>query len=334
MAFREFSTPAADYLLLLEGHFRVTNERTISGRMQELDAVVLEHIELGDCALESARELLYRSVNAFNPALSPSVHVSATPTRPAAVTAGNPGEKLPGSVTTPGSGAGFAPKDQLGDLGDLMERRARSLGKRLSCTIVDVNVTAPGLYTSYGISVLAALAGAVLVSKGNRMVRAAQAESRQLTRREFVRTTSFLLAGFYLLADLLFSPLVALVSGRLRDPWASLLRGRMELTPTPLVELRNAVAARKIEEQLAPKLQQELGRRPRIAIFYGGRHLTIESYLCSRRHRDGLLGAWALLGYPGVIREHLNRVLDLSYQPTGADGGTWTLTEKRCAAFP
>ncbi|MBI4864421.1 MAG: hypothetical protein HY815_29805 [Candidatus Riflebacteria bacterium] len=148
MAFRGFSTDVADYLLLLEGHFRVTNQAEISAAVNDLDSVVLEHIELGGSALESARGMIYRAVNAFNPNVQAQSAQASGPGVEPATAAATTAPAATGEAPGPAVRRLPSPRDQLGELGDLIERRAQRTGRALACSIVDVNLTAVGLYGS------------------------------------------------------------------------------------------------------------------------------------------------------------------------------------------
>lgn len=171
MAFRTFSTPSADYVLLLENHVRATNDAAIAARLADLDAVVLEHVELGGTFFDEARWAMFRLVNSLG----------GRRRAPEAVQAQDPGHTSaaphPGGPSTPPAAGRAEPSlrgDQLGALADQLEQSARRTRIPACCYIPDVNLTSPGLWGSYGVTAAVALAGAVLVSSSNRIVRGVQ----------------------------------------------------------------------------------------------------------------------------------------------------------------
>ncbi|MBR9683030.1 hypothetical protein GOV03_00645 [Candidatus Woesearchaeota archaeon] len=81
--------------------------------------------------------------------------------------------------------------------------------------------------------------------------------------------------------------------------------------PTSLHELRNAITARKIEEFIVPKLQKELGKKPLIAIVYGGFHAGIETDLKYVQLRDVVLSIYKKIDYAGIKKHNLNAVFEI-----------------------
>jgi len=79
------------------------------------------------------------------------------------------------------------------------------------------------------------------------------------------------------------------------------------LPPTPLFELRNAIAARKIEEFIAPKLKKDISK-PEIAIIYGAGHSGIELNLKNKFLRDKVIESYRLINYLGLKKEKLNLI--------------------------
>ncbi|MFH1072138.1 MAG: hypothetical protein V1743_01785, partial [Nanoarchaeota archaeon] len=92
---------------------------------------------------------------------------------------------------------------------------------------------------------------------------------------------------------------------------------RMHIVPTPQFELRNAISARKIEEFIAPELQESLGRTPSIVLFYGAGHSGLKEDLQSQGLRDSVLHSYGFLSYPGIDTTYLDIITNLSLSPEG-----------------
>jgi len=84
---------------------------------------------------------------------------------------------------------------------------------------------------------------------------------------------------------------------------------RTNLLPSPVLGLRDALAAKKIANYLIPKHKQE-GRKLQVAIIYGAMHSGIELRLQHPSLNDATLAIYHdLLGY--CSNETLNRVLEI-----------------------
>ena len=81
------------------------------------------------------------------------------------------------------------------------------------------------------------------------------------------------------------------------------------LPPTEVIELRNAIAAKKIEEAIAPRYKH----RPKIAIVYGGGHAGIEDCLKSKRRRDGIIGLFRKLNFPAMEKSTIDKITRAAY---------------------
>ena len=98
-----------------------------------------------------------------------------------------------------------------------------------------------------------------------------------------------------------------------------------------VMEARNAVFARKIEEYLAPELQQQLGRKPKIGMVFGAGHVGLEYDLKSKRRRDFTLWNWRNLNFrrwSGFDKELLGKVYEARH-----DGLEWQVTEHETGLF-
>jgi len=81
--------------------------------------------------------------------------------------------------------------------------------------------------------------------------------------------------------------------------------------PHPIGEFRNALIASKLEDYLAPKLMDELGRKPTIAIVYGALHAGIRHNLQSEKRRDTVMGAYRKLNYLWFNKPTLDNLVEL-----------------------
>ena len=68
--------------------------------------------------------------------------------------------------------------------------------------------------------------------------------------------------------------------------------------PMPVVEMRNAITAKKPEDYLVPELSNKFNKKPNIALVYGAAHTGIEGCLKSKLYRDVLLKAYSLPEFP------------------------------------
>lgn len=100
------------------------------------------------------------------------------------------------------------------------------------------------------------------------------AANKQSTRREFLkcfgRNVAKVTGGMALLHKWVLLPFA--YAQYVPEPVARLTSAVTHAIPDPIVAARNAIAARKIEEYIALKLKEELGRRPKIGIVYGAAH--------------------------------------------------------------
>ena len=79
-----------------------------------------------------------------------------------------------------------------------------------------------------------------------------------------------------------------------------------------MLEIRNAISAEKTESFLAPRLREELGRKPVIAMAWGSAHYGIKSILENpqERHRilrENKIGEYVKKSYPRSLRIHLDQ---------------------------
>jgi len=82
------------------------------------------------------------------------------------------------------------------------------------------------------------------------------------------------------------------------------------LPPTQIFELRNAIAARKIEEFIVPKLKK-INPKPTLGLVYGAGHSGIELDLKNKTLRDIVIESYKKIDYLGIKKEKLNLILEL-----------------------
>ena len=88
-----------------------------------------------------------------------------------------------------------------------------------------------------------------------------------------------------------------------------------------IMELRNAICARKTEEFIAPREKEKLGRKPKIGIVYGAMHAGIKLDLKYKKMRDFTIWNHKKLNfkeYFGLskkgVNESLNKVEEANYE--------------------
>jgi len=153
-----------------------------------------------------------------------------------------------------------------------------------------------------------------------------------MTRRNFWKCIGFqsgkIVGGAYLVSHFLHER-YTMNTGKNPEFLAKANSLRMHLIPTPQFELRNAISARKIEEFIAPELQESLGRKPCMALFYGAGHSGLKEDLQSQGLRDSVLQAYGFLGYPGIDTTYLDTITTLSITPEG----NYSLQHRKAGLF-
>jgi hypothetical protein len=100
----------------------------------------------------------------------------------------------------------------------------------------------------------------------------------------------------------------------------------------PLVEGRNAVNARNIEEFVVPHVCEKSGKdHPVVGLFFGASHVGLENDLKSKRRRNFTI--WNLRNlnlskYAGLDREELGTVCEVQH-----NGTEWKITEHSTGLF-
>jgi hypothetical protein len=196
--------------------------------------------------------------------------------------------------------------------------------------VVDV-LTTVGAGTFEDLSSLALDgAGLAMLYDGTKRIR--DAARAKTSRREFFKTISQKMpevaAGAFFASHLIYEG-VAIQSGEMPEPIAKVQALRTHILPTPRFGLRDAICARKIDEYVAPELQERLGRRPRIAIVCGAGHSGLRQDLQVPWLRDLYIRLYRSLGYPGIDTTYLDVVTNL--QQDGA--GHYSLTHRNSKLF-
>jgi len=107
----------------------------------------------------------------------------------------------------------------------------------------------------------------------------------------------------------------------------------MFLLQTSMVEGRNAINARKIEEYVVPKVADMSGKqKPRIGLAFGAGHVGLKHDLISKQRRNFTLWNFRNLNfgrYSGFNSEELEKVYEAH-----CNGRRWQVTEHRTGLFP
>ena len=127
---------------------------------------------------------------------------------------------------------------------------------------------------------------------------------------------NFLAPASLLLFDWKITKTASLNKDSLGNFSEKIISNKNYLLQNPLVEGRNAINAKKIEEFVAPILKDRLKRRPKIGMIYGAAHAGIKHDLQSRR-RNFTLWNWKKLNFSefsGFDKKNLNKVFEVKYQ--------------------
>lgn len=163
-------------------------------------------------------------------------------------------------------------------------------------------------------------------------------EHEKPDRREFLKGVCKGLFGMWLLngySGFLFG---ALSKGETPNVLESAAASVHRIPPNPLVEGRNCVAARKIEEFVAPLVRENNEKRPRIAIVFGGGHSGMKECLQGKAWRDSVLKAYKEANYLGLDIYTLPYVWemwpsDLGYGDCKLLGQDWFTARYNCELF-
>lgn len=177
-------------------------------------------------------------------------------------------------------------------------------------------------YTLYGAGgVLGIGASALMLRALSRTATNARREKRKLSRREWFR-----MIGLGVTSGVLSAPTLLTIIHKFRtsskdgvvDTEESIVRWmrKMDEFFLPIVAKgRNAVIAEKVDGSLAPKLKQELGRKPRILIHLGASHTGIVRMLQQPAERRETLKEMGDSILKGLENEHLDKAFRVRWDP-------------------
>lgn len=80
---------------------------------------------------------------------------------------------------------------------------------------------------------------------------------------------------------------------------------------------RNSVTAKKLEEFVAPKLQEELGRKPRIGMIYGAGHTGLEADIRYAWRRNFTLTNYRYFDPLRKFRCNIDTILEIDFSSDG-----------------
>jgi len=83
--------------------------------------------------------------------------------------------------------------------------------------------------------------------------------------------------------------------------------------PNPIVGFRDAAIARIVEEYILPNEMQE-GKELNVGIIFGAAHSGIEQKIRNKLLRDTTISAYESLGYPGILKNDLSKIVRLRYE--------------------
>ncbi len=149
--------------------------------------------------------------------------------------------------------------------------------KEISLYMVDVKLTGGGFASSIGFFALQLGAGVILCRQGVYELK------KKTSRRQFIKGGLKTLLGAAILGPHISQAINGFVEGEPVPAVPEITTALHYLPPTPMVELRNAISARKTEEFIAPQLEKKLGKKPLIAIIYACGHSGLKTDL---KHKD------------------------------------------------
>ncbi|MFB6144872.1 MAG: hypothetical protein ABEJ99_00020, partial [Candidatus Nanohaloarchaea archaeon] len=83
---------------------------------------------------------------------------------------------------------------------------------------------------------------------------------------------------------------------------------------------RSAITADKMEKMVAPKLSEDLGRKPNILVEYGSGHLDTKIYLKFPRIRENVISYHESKGFHQLDEDYLDSICEFRFQDFGTQG--------------
>lgn len=186
--------------------------------------------------------------------------------------------------------------------------------------IVDVLTEIPAIFFERLSNATLVVLGLFQAYTGIEQLRRIMRDEIRMSRRRFLKSigveSARTIGGAYLAFDFISGGFPTFFS----DYPEGLARAnslRRHLLPTPVIELRNAISARKIEEFVAPGLQRRINRKPKIVLVYGAGHSGLKEDLEHRGLRDFYINLYQRIGYAGIDTTYLDVVTTLSLIPDG-----------------
>ncbi len=188
-----------------------------------------------------------------------------------------------------------------------LRNNAEESKKNTKIYLVDVHLTSP----EFSKSAYFLKKSVHLLVGGGLALSAAFDFKKRTNRRKFLKGGLKVLASFGIFSSFAGLHINSNIEGEAIPVVSEIESFLGYMPPLPGIELRNAIAARKIEEYIVPELWRDLGRKPLIAIVYGGGHVGIETDLKYKGMRDSVIKTYDALGYVGIKTEDLNYVYEI-----------------------
>lgn len=210
-----------------------------------------------------------------------------------------------------------------------ISKAAHAAGKPIY--LVDADLTAIGYLGSAVLSIANAFMSYFLLKSARQD--AIEHSEKKFSRRQFLSTAAKTIAGLYLLNSFTAPVIASASKGEIPNIYQEISAEAQCMIPTPLIEVRNAVTARKVEQFVAPWLKIE---RPKIALVYGSGHAGLKKCLQNRQWRDEVLGVYRRMDYLGIKKatlEVVHEIIPSKYGWQEALGLEWETYTYNCDLF-
>ena len=178
--------------------------------------------------------------------------------------------------------------------------------------LLDAGVSAFGLAAGIAAFSLPLFLAPSVFSSAKEDIRGAS-EHEKTDRRQFLKGIAKGLFGLWLLNGYSGFFSAALIEGESPNYIESVAASVHRIPPSPFLEARNCVAARKIEEFVVPVLKEHKEKVPKIAVVFGGGHSGLKECLQGKAWRDSVLAAYKQANYLGLDIYTLNTVWEMWY---------------------
>ena len=203
--------------------------------------------------------------------------------------------------------------------------------------LVDADVSPFGLAAGIALMSIPLFAAGYALSSAKEDIRESS-DNAKTDRRQFVKGIGKGLLGMCLLNGYSGFFLGSFIKGESPNVVETAAASVYRLPPNPLIEGRNCVAARKIEEFVVPILKEHKEKRPKIAVVFGGGHSGMKECLQGKAWRDSVLAAYKQANYLGLDIYTLDNVWemwpsDLSYGDYQIFGQNWFAARYKSGLF-